>query len=330
MASRSPKSLIVVGAGIVGLCLGVAARARGLTVTLIAREAGAETASGVAAGMIAPVLEARSDRHPDALARLTAAQGAWLTLMDAWPQPVQAALRQQQQQAKSRFVASDGEVSTIDSDWLVDAGATLGALEAQFAATGGERLTGDVTAVTRDGVTLADGRVLHADHVVLATGFAGHALAGSVPSLKHLKPIKGHLLDLAGQNGAGLGGAGVVRSVTGYLADYGDTAKFGASMEAGRSDLTVDDAVVAELKARAAAMVPGIKLDHATPRTGIRAESPDGWPMIGRDAASSVWVATAMRRNGFVFAPLAASVILDELAGKRRRDADIYDPNRFS
>ncbi len=325
MASRSPKSLIVVGAGIVGLCLGVAARARGLTVTLIAREAGAETASGVAAGMIAPVLEARSDRHPDALARLTAAQGAWLKLMDAWPQPVQAALRQQQQQAKSRFVASDGEVSTIDSDWLVDAGATLGALEAQFTATGGDRLTGDVTAVTRDSVTLADGRVFHGDHVVLATGFAGHALAGSVPSLEHLKPIKGHLLDLAGQ-----GGAGVVRSVTGYLADYGNTAKFGASMEAGRSDLTVDDAVVAELKARAAAMVPGIKLDHVTPRTGIRAESPDGWPMIGRDATSGVWVATAMRRNGFVFAPLAASVILDELAGKRRRDAEMYDPNRFS
>lgn len=322
---NSPNSLLIVGAGIAGLCLGVAARARGLDVTLVAREAGKDTASGVAAGMIAPVLEARGDRHPDALVRLQAAQAAWLELMDAWPEAVQTVLRQQQSAAKSRYVSADGEVSTIDSDWLVDSAATLAALEAQFTATGGVRLTAEVTGVTGDSVTLADGRVLHAAHVAVAAGYQGHALSGSVPSLGHLKPIKGHLLDLAGQ-----GGNGVVRSTTGYLADYGASAKFGASMEAGRSDLAIDEAVVAELKARAAALVPGIKLDAATPRTGIRAESPDGWPMIGRDRTSGVWVATAMRRNGFVFAPYAASVILDQLAGKMRPDAAIYNPNRFA
>lgn len=319
------KSILIVGGGIVGLCLAVVAKARGFEATVVARDAARDTASGVAAGMIAPELEAKGDTHPEALARLKAAQAAWVDLMPLWPEAVQTMLRRQQVEAKSRFVAADGNVADIAGDWLVDAVATLSALETGLVAAGDLIIRGEVVALTAQSVSLADGRVLQAAHVVIASGYASKAFAADVPSLAALTPIKGHLFDLPGQ-----GTPGVTRSAQGYLADYGAFAKFGASMEPGRDDLAVDPAVLADLEARAAALFPDMSLKGAVPRTGIRAGTPDTWPLIGLDEASGVWVATGMRRNGFVFAPYAAGVILDRLAGQDRPDAAIYGPQRFA
>ena len=318
------KSIAIVGGGIVGLCLGVVARARGFDTTLIARDTGSDTASGVAAGMIAPALEALGDADPQSFDRLKAAQSAWLDLMPIWPETVQAALHAQQDSAESRFVGADGTISAIAGDWLVDAPMVLSALEAEFIQRGGRPVKGEASGVTADAVTLGDGCAYHADHVVLAAGYAAVTFASSVPSLKALTPIKGHLLDLPGQ-----GRAGVVRSAKGYLADYGARAKFGASMEPGRGDLVIDAAIVADLKGRARTLFPDMALDAATPRTGIRASTPDGWPLIGLDVASGVWIAAGMRRNGYVFAPFAAQVILDQMEGQARPDAQAYDPQRF-
>jgi glycine oxidase len=325
MMAFPEKSILIVGGGIVGLCLAVAAQSRGFAATLITRDKARDTASGVAAGMIAPAMEARGDPHPDAFRRLAQAQSAWTEHMDAWPQAIQAVLRSQQAAARSRFIDADGVETEITGDWLVESAATLGALEDAVTAQGGMIIRGEAVAIAAHAVRLADGRVLDGAHVAVAAGFASKAFADAIPSLAVLSPIKGHLLDLAGQ-----AAPGVTRSPDGYLADYGASAKFGASMEAGRDDLLVDPMVVADLKARAASLFPDLKLDTATPRTGIRAATPDTWPLIGRDAASGVWLATGMRRNGFVFAPYAAFVILDRLAGEPRPDADIYDPRRFA
>ncbi len=319
------KSILIVGGGIVGLCLAVVAQSRGYAITLIARDAAADTASGVAAGMIAPALEAKGDPHPDALQRLTRAQDAWIEQLGAWPPTIQAMLRSQQAAARSRFVDADGSETEIAGDWLVEATAVLGALEATIVAQDGQIIGGNVAAIGPNAVSLADGRVLRASHVAVTAGLASKAFSDTIPSLAVLSPIKGHLFDLPGQ-----GAPGVTRSPKGYLADYGASAKFGASMEVGRDDLVVDPAVVADLKARAAGLFPDLPLDEATPRTGIRASTPDAWPLIGLDTASGVWVATGMRRNGYVFAPYAAGVILDRLAGEARPDADIYDPQRFA
>ncbi len=319
------KSMLIVGGGIAGLCLAVVAQARGFAVTLVARDAASDTASGVAAGMIAPTLESRGDPDPEAFNRLDTAQAAWLRLMAVWPHALQIALCRQQGEARSRFLAADGTATEIGGDWLVDAVATLAALEAEFTALGGRVVKGEAARIAAHAVTLTDGGEWHAAHVVLAAGFASAAFAATIPSLKALTPIKGHLLDLPGQ-----GTPGVLRSAKGYLADYGASAKFGASMEPGRDDLTIDPAVVADLKARAADISADISLERAVPRTGIRASTPDGWPLIGLDSASGVWVAAGMRRNGYVFAPFAAEVILDRIEGEARPDAAAYDPQRFA
>jgi len=356
------KSILIVGGGIVGLCLAVVAQARGYIVTLVARDAATDTASGVAAGMIAPALEAMNDPDPVAgFQRLKSAQDAWLRNFDLWPEPVRRALADgmskpvlytwnnafnprgtneavrpvlERMGARSRWLDDDAlriagfdpevdGVVRVEDDWLVEASGVLAALCLAVEA-GGTIIRDTVVELDRASVSLASGERLLADHVVLAAGYAATAFAAAIPSVNALTPIKGHLFDLPGQ-----GRPGVVRSAMGYLADYGASAKFGASMEPGRDDLAIDPAVVADLKARAADISADISLEGAVPRTGIRASTPDGWPLIGLDSASGVWLAAGMRRNGYVFAPFAAEVILDRIEGLPRPDAAAYNPQRF-
>src|SRR4051812_6907287 len=101
-----PPSIVIIGGGIVGLCIAVVAQARGYRVTLVTRDRPENTASGVAAGMIAPVLESRSDPwNSEGLARMRRAQAAWLDLLEVWPEGLRQALLSQQTQASSVFVS---------------------------------------------------------------------------------------------------------------------------------------------------------------------------------------------------------------------------------
>jgi glycine/D-amino acid oxidase-like deaminating enzyme len=354
-----PKaSLLVVGGGITGLCIAVAAQAKGLHVRVVVNDEMRATASGVAAGMIAPALEALGEIEPEvAFGRLKRAQQAWMDLFDLWPAGLQAALRTAQTEARSRYVwyqsdnlsdittprlklmgapfaaltdaqlegiAGDMDGVEVAGDWLLHAETVLETLSAHIPANGGTLIDGRVTALTAATVTLETGDVLTADHVVVAAGFSARSLSSSVPSLAVLEPVKGHLLNIKGR-----GGQGTLRWAGGYLADHGATAKFGATMQFGQDDPGVEPAVVEDLKSRAAGMVPSIDLSGAEPRTGIRASTPDTWPLIGRDD-TGVYVAVGMRRNGYIFAPFAAAVLLAMIMGEApHEDAGLYNPNRF-
>ncbi|MGN6424529.1 MAG: NAD(P)/FAD-dependent oxidoreductase [Asticcacaulis sp.] len=340
MASSSPKSVLIIGGGIVGLTCAVVLRDSGHKVTVIAAESSEHTASGVAAGMIAPALEAMNEADTAmAFQRLKAAQTVWRTLQAAWPQAardaVVATLAQESDyigspEALERLAktgapltpAGEGRMR-VRGDGLVEAAATLNALQAHLLALGGEVICDRVERVSGDDVMLADGTRRNAEFVIIAAGYGARAFAGQVPSLACLTPIKGHLLDVPG-----VAGRGVLRAASGYWARYAESAKFGATMEAGRDDAGIDADIVADLKARAQALTPDVDLSKAQARVGVRAATPDGWPLIGRDAASGVLVATGMRRNGYVFAPLAAQILLDLIEG-RATDRD-YDPNRFA
>jgi glycine oxidase len=349
MVHSPSHSLIVVGGGIVGLTIAVAAQGSGHKVTLISRDETKATASGIAAGMIAPAMEAMNDPDPAfSYRRFKGAQGAWLDLYALWPETLQQALVKAQtgdaiyisetrDGLADKFAEMDAnhaavfanpipEASSaikISDEWLVEATATLAALSAHFADLGGVSLKARVNKITAFQVTLDSGEVLTADAVVVAAGYESKAFAESISGLAALTPIKGHLLDIKGQ-----GGFGVLRSATGYLADYGSTAKFGATMQAGQDDLNIESDEVKGLTSRAAEMK--VEITTATPRTGIRAATPDGWPLIGRDPASGVLVATGMRRNGYIFAPLAAKIILALIEGRASPDEGIYRPDRFS
>lgn len=360
----STKSLIVIGGGIVGLVTAVAAQARGHSVTIVAPDSPEDTASGVAAGMIAPALEALSEIDPvEGFKRLKAAQTLWLDLFSVWPSDLQMALEKAHAAPPPLLTwhATEGEdprgaldnmgatyktldadslragglhfetqaAVEIEGDWLIEASSTLRSLQAHFKGLGGQWRNARAAQVFAKSVTLLGAERLLADHVVIAAGYGARAFSKEVPSLAVLSPIKGHLLDLPKTKGQG-----VVRSDQGYWARYADLAKFGATMQVGAEDMAIEPTIVANLKLRAKAMAAEITgLDSAVPRVGIRASSPDGWPLIGRDAESGVYVATAMRRNGFVFAPLAAQLVLDlideQLDGKAYEAIGLYDPSRF-
>jgi len=219
-------------------------------------------------------------------------------------------------------VASDCDGVRVDGDWLAPAGMLLLLLQGQMQR---RIVTGAVTHVTAKSVTLDSGEVLKADHVAVAAGFGAASLAAGVPSLEVLSPIKGHLLALKGQ-----GTVSVLRSPLGYLADHIDDAKFGATMQFGRSDVEIESQAVDDLKARAKQILPDLDLTGAQPKAGVRASTPDGWPMIGLDRASGVLVAVGMRRNGYIFAPLAARIVTALILGDELPDdAELYRPERF-
>ncbi|MEI9902654.1 MAG: FAD-dependent oxidoreductase [Asticcacaulis sp.] len=243
MAQTPAKSVIVIGGGIVGLCIAVAAQASGHKVTLIARDRSEDTASGVAAGMIAPTLEARPTPYNDrAWQGMRNAQQAWIDLLDVWPPALQAMLKQQREEARSTYVWS-GEIDEDDEiffairhvdtqpadqeqlsrlglradlngvkfaeDWLVDAAAVLHALGTHFEDGGGRRLNEEVYSVAVHKARLGDGSELQGDHLIVAAGADSKAFGGHVACLDLIQPIKGHLLDIKAE-----GQGGVVRPST--------------------------------------------------------------------------------------------------------------------
>jgi glycine oxidase len=351
MAQSPSQSVIIVGGGVTGLTIAVALQASGHKVTLIARDAPGDTASGIAAGMVAPALEAMNEFDPAfSYQRLKAAQQAWRDLMPLWPQSLRF-LWPEVLEGHSYFVwpAGEGEppeslsdtgaeltaisdellrglgvgegisAMRVPGDGNVSAMHLLQAFEAHFRALGGVMVRGIVESVEAGRVHVDHIGWVTGDEIVIAAGYDSHQLGVS-----NLSPIKGHLLDVPADRPPV-----VLRGAAGYLATRTDGARFGATMQAGQADLDIEPAVVADLKSRARTLFPDLELDKAIPHTGIRASTPDGWPMIGRDPASGVLVATGMRRNGYVFAPLAAQIILALVEGRESPDGGIYRPDRF-
>ena len=351
MTQSVTRSVIVVGAGITGLTIAVALQVSGHKVTLIARDAPKDTASGVAAGMIAPAMEAMNDPDPAfSFHRLKTAQQAWNDLMPLWPESLRF-LWPEVLEGHSYFVWPGGageapeslrhtgaelapisddlrhglgiqpELSAmrVSGDGNVSAMTLLQAFEDHFRALDGVMVRGTVERAEAGRVYVAHTGWVAADEIVIAAGYGSHILG-----IADLSPIKGHLLDLPASRPPV-----VLRGAAGYLATRSDGARFGATMQAGQSDLDIQPEVVDDLKGRAKTLFPDLELDKAVPRTGIRASTPDGWPLIGRDPASGVLVATGMRRNGYVFAPMAAKIILALVEGRESPDGGIYRPDRF-
>ena len=186
---------------------------------------------------------------------------------------------------------------------------------------GGRAVRGPAMEANSRTVRLADGQVLTGDAVVLACGFGGLDLA---PELALLRPIKGQILKFA--PGA-LAGGPVLRGPDGYVAPGASGAAAGATMETGRSDRRLDEVTVERLRAMAIDLAPELAGAAFIARAGVRAETPDRRPLIGR-SRTGVWLAAGARRNGWLLAPTAAGLIVQGLAGAP--DTPAYSPGRFT
>jgi glycine oxidase len=338
--SRGAK-VIVAGAGALGLSTALSLADAGCAMTVCDPATGPR-ASGVAAGMLAPVFEAALDAETAGdLDLLLAARDLWPGLArragivldragtaavgsEAWlagvraklaglgargadlPRPMLAEL--------APGVAPGLDGLLVREDWRLEPRSALAALRAAAQAAG-----------VAFRAEAAAGRG-EADWLVVATG-ADRSLIGEAPELSNLSPIKGQILRCAGQSSGpfSLRGEGV------YAVPGADGLAVGATMEPGRSDSETDLLALAPLVRAAEALFPRLAGAEFAVSVGVRAATADGLPMVGASQAPGVIVAVGARRNGWLLAPLVADVVTACVTG---RDSGPYarrfDPGRFA
>lgn len=334
----SSPDVIVIGAGVLGLCTAAELGARGHAVTVI--DPGGANASSVAAGMLAPALESLlDDLSPDRAARLKRARDLWAAVAGShdlklhrdgadWrgPDAESAVARLQALGFDARQI--DGGLTTPD-DWRIDVGSALTALAR---APGVTVVRGRVMRLSGEGrrwrVEAGDGRVWFSSTVVLATG-ADPAVAGLADGVAAIvagvQPIRGQLTAVATA-----APPRVIRGVDVYVAPGESGVVIGATMEPGRRDLE-PDAVESARQVKAGLALLGGEGAAGTVRVGVRGATPDGLPLAGPAGEPGLHLALAPRRNGWLMGPLVARIVADGIEGRDpAQDAAALDPLRFA
>ena len=329
------QDILVVGAGVFGLCTAAELTRRGHAVTVV--DPGGLNASAVAAGMIAPAMEsAVDDLSPEHAALLRRARDAWVDFAAATGVRLDrdaAEWRGGNVEVLAARLAALGFEHAYDretgrlitqEDWKVEPAQALAVL------TRGVRvLKARATALSR-----SDGRwcvettagPIEADQVVLATG-AGAALGGlpETPArmLALITPIRGQI-GLVNERLVDR----VVRGPGAYVAPMGTGCVIGATMEAGERSLTPDPERCAQmLEAAWAALGQTPRPLQIEWRAGVRGATPDGLPMAGA-VGEGLHLALGPRRNGWLLGPLVASVVADEVEGRSPKEPTLA-PRRF-
>ena len=337
MTSSSP--IVIVGAGVLGLCTAFELHRRGRAVLVV--DPGGVNASLVAAGMIAPAMESAIDDVSVDRARLFRAG------RDLWPKFASAAsiaLARRRAEWRGGDVGAmearlgalgfdarrDGASVTTEEDYQVEPTQAVAALRQ---ALGAAVIAGTVTTIARtDGgwrLKVGD-RWLDADAVVLATG-AGDAIIGLPETARRLiadiEPIRGQIGVAAGHLVDH-----VVRGPGAYLAPMASGAVIGATMEPGRRD-TTPDAEASERLTQAGWAALGRSLEPLSIewRVGIRGATADGLPLAGAaPGEEGLFMALAPRRNGWLLGPLVGAVVADAIEGRTASPhARALDPGRF-
>ncbi|HEX2085051.1 MAG TPA: glycine oxidase ThiO [Solirubrobacteraceae bacterium] len=319
-ATHTRPDIAVVGGGVIGLTIAFRARQRGLRAVVLERDRPGAGASGVAAGMLAPVSEAEVG-HAELLDDALEAAAAWPafarelgvelhtagTLLVARDRDEAEALERERAFRErlalrvERLLPSAARrlepalapgvrlALHVPDDLAVDPRAVVEALRARVE-------------VRRADVASPDD--VDADTVVVAAG-AWSARLADVP----VRPVKGQVLRLRDPRGAGLIER-VVRFAGGYLVPRGDGRYvLGATVEERGFDTTVTAGGLYELLRDATEVVPGVSelvVEEAV--AGLRPGTPGNRPIVER--RGRVIVATGHFRNGVLLAPLTADRVV--------------------
>lgn len=336
----SSPDVIVIGAGVLGLCTAAELAARGRAVTVV--DPGGSNASAVAAGMIAPALESLLDETtPQRAALFLRARDLWPAFAQLhglplhregaewWGPDAEAAEARRRLRALGfDALLTDEGVSTSD-DWRTEPVAALDALEQRSGVT---VITDSAARVRQDGslwvVETEDGAVLSARDLVIATGVAAGLPglpAAAAARIDAVQPIKGQLVFI--EDGSP---RRVMRGAKAYVAPAEGGAVIGATMEPGRRDLEPDYDVALSLTGAGLAMLGVPEAHSAEIRVGVRGATADGLPLAGPGGEPGLHLALAPRRNGWLLGPLVARAVADGIEGRAPgRDAAALDPLRF-
>lgn len=330
--------MIVIGAGVLGLCTAAELAGRGHAVTVI--DPGGANASSIAAGMLAPALESLlDDLSADRAALLKRARDLWPAFAEAhgltlhregaeWRGPDAAAAIARLLSLGFEARAARGGLTTPD-DWRIEPATALAALARTSGVTSVRGRVARLTADTRRWRIEAEGgRTWFAPTVVLATG-----AAAAIPGLPEqvaalvdaIQPIRGQLTPIAMEPPRR-----AVRAPGLYVAPTASGAVVGATMEPGRRDLD-PDAQEAQTRVEAGLALLGAAGEAGPSRVGIRGAVADGLPLAGASGEIGLHLALAPRRNGWLLGPLVAAVVADGIEGRPPApDAAALDPLRFA
>lgn len=288
--------MVVVGGGLIGLAIAWRCLQRGLAVTVV--DAGLPAASHVAAGMLAPVVEADAfepdllqlsvegvRRYPGFCAELAEVSGsdpayrASGTLLVARDRDDAEELRRRLEVRRAmalsieRLTPSEaralepalaptiGLALAVPDDHSVDPRKLLAALEAAVRAAGGRTVAGRVTGLSDDGDRVTGAEC--DDGTVVpgdVTVVAAGAWTGELVAGAGIpvRPLKGQIMRLRDPSGPGLVQR-VIRTPAAYLVPRADGRYvLGGSMEEKGWDLTSTAGVTFELIRDISEVVPGI------------------------------------------------------------------------
>jgi glycine oxidase len=337
----------VVGAGVIGLACAWRCAQRGLSVLVLERApAPGAGASGVAAGMLAPVTEAEFGEEPllalnlagaamwPAFAAELAERSGLETGYHASGALVLAADRDDAEELRRLFAFQQS--LGLDVRWVggrecrrleprlsprvaggivaahehqVEPRALVRALHEAFVDAGGE---------LRCGVEVSDYSELDAQHVVVAAG----CWSGSP-----VRPVKGQILRLRGESLA----SRLVRTPRCYVVSRPNgEVVVGATVEERGFDTTVTADGVFRLLEAAVEVLPDVaELEFVEAAARLRPGTPDNAPLIG-DRDGLIW-ATGHHRNGVLLAPITAAAVAAMVAGESPPEAvEPFTPARFA
>jgi len=212
----------------------------------------------------------------------------------------------------------------VPGDYQVDNRLVVGALVEACRLAGVQFVATRVVRVDLDGrgsaqgVQTEDGATIVAGTVVAAMGWQTPSLGG-LPAgiLPEVRPVKGHILRLAGPRLLERTVRGLVRGRTCYLVPrHDDSLIVGATVEEMGPDLRVQAGAVHSLLDDARSLVPGVdELELRECSVGLRPGTPDNSPHVGWTEVEGLAVATGHYRNGFLLAPITAEAVTALIAG---------------
>ena len=348
---------MVVGAGVIGLCIARAIARKGRRVIVVGKPYVGE-ASRAAAGMLAPSVEqsdgpahdfaiAARDFYPEYLEDLADDTGIRVPLNRLGI--LQVALTEKGVKGLRKTAAPDSR--WLDRPALADLEPTLGhALGAVMNPDDGavdnvilmsalEESTGKMTGISRQHavavgisrdlpkVRLDSGEFIEAETVVIAAGAWSGSVEGATGA-SHVSPCRGQLVSYKGTG---------LRHVTygprGYLVPrFSATIVAGSTMEYVGFDARTSPEGLAKVRSAAEEIAPGLAISPITLEwAGLRPVTPDMLPIIGRDeTADHIIYAAGHSRNGILMAPLTGETVAALSVGESQpHDLSQFRPGRF-
>lgn len=325
---QGPTDVIVVGAGVVGLTTARALLAAGLRVLLLERAATpARQASWAGGGIVCPL---RPWAEPPAVwSWVDRSRALYPSLADTlrdetgidieyrlsgieWHLPLAERLTAAAAWLQTAGLVFERHAEALCCDSLGQVrNPRLGrALAAAVRRAGGEIRHAEVARLQRSGdritgVVLADGGVLAAAAVVVASGPWAGSLLGTIGVPSSVAPIRGQML-LKRVPGAAGRRIGIGESVY-VIPRADDHVLIGSTIESVGFDSRVTPEALIHLQRAADAQFPWQAASPVLAQwAGLRPGSADGMPTVGAGGPDGLWLNVGHYRNGIALAPACA------------------------